>query len=322
MPWFDLSEPELQDYRITTPEPDDLDGFWAARLAEAADAAAPPTLTRHAEDAYGAVAVYDVEFSGARGDRIRGWFLQPPGARDVPVVVTFIGYGGGRGLPVEHLALPAIGIASFVMDTRGQGGGWTTGATGDPGRSSDGPEYPGVMTRGITSPESYYYTRLMTDAARAVQVAAELDGIDPNRLGVQGTSQGGGLALAAAALQPDHVKVCHADVPFLCDLQRAVGLTGEFPYREVANFLSQQVDLAERALDTLRYVDCALLARRIRATTLLSVGLMDEICPPSTVYAAYHEIDAPKDIAVHAFGGHAVPGAHQERRLRHLRATL
>jgi len=322
MPWFDLSEPELHDYRITTPEPDDLDGFWAARLAEAADAAAPPTLTRHAEDAYGAVAVYDVEFSGARGDRIRGWFLQPPGARDVPVVVTFIGYGGGRGLPVEHLALPAIGIASFVMDTRGQGGGWTTGATGDPGRSSDGPEYPGVMTRGITSPETYYYTRLMTDAARAVQVAAALDGIDTARIGVQGASQGGGLALAAAALQPDLVKVCHADVPFLCDLQRAVGLTGEYPYREVANFLSQQVDLAERALDTLRYVDCALLARRIRATTLMSVGLMDEICPPSTVYAAYHEIDAPKDIAVHAFGGHAVPGAHQERRLRHLRATL
>ncbi len=322
MPWFDLSEPELRDYRTSTREPDDLDAFWAARLAEATEAAAPPTLTRHAEDAYGAVRVHDVEFSGARGDRIRGWFLQPPGARDVPVVVTFIGYGGGRGLPVEHLALPAIGIASFVMDTRGQGGGWTVGATGDPGRDTDGPEYPGVMTRGITSPETYYYTRLMTDAARAVEVAAGLDGVDPSRIGVQGASQGGGLALAAAALRSDLVSVCHADVPFLCDLQRAVGLTGEFPYREVANFLSQQVDLAEQALDTLRYVDCALLARRIRATTLMSVGLMDEICPPSTVFAAYHEIDAPKDIAVHAFGGHSVPGAHQERRLRHLRATL
>ena len=319
MPWFDLSEAELRDYRTSTPEPDDLDAFWAARLAEAA---APPTLTRHAEDAYGAVRVHDVEFSGARGDRIRGWFLQPPGVGDAPVVVTFIGYGGGRGLPVEHLALPAVGIAAFVMDTRGQGGGWTIGATGDPGRESDGPEHPGVMTRGITSPETYYYTRLFIDAARAVEVAAGLEGVDASRLGVQGASQGGGLALAAAALRPDLVKVCHADVPFLCDIQRAIGLTGEFPYREVANFLSQQVDLADRALDTLRYVDCALLARRIRATTLMSVGLMDEICPPSTVFAAYHEIDAPKQIVVHRFGDHSVPAAHHERRLRHLRAEL
>ena len=322
MPWFDLPEAQLREYRTSTPEPEDLDGFWAARLAEAAEAAAPPVLTRHAEDAYGAVRVYDVEFSGARGDRIRGWLLLPPGTAAVPVVVTFIGYGGGRGLPVEHLVLPAIGIAALVMDTRGQGGSWTVGATGDPGRESDGPEYPGVMTRGITRPETYYYTRLMTDAARAVDVAAALDEVDRSRIAVQGASQGGGLALAAAALRPDLVSVCHADVPFLCDLQRAVGLTGEYPYREVANFLAQQVDLAEQALDTLRYVDCALLARRIRATTLMSVGLMDEICPPSTVFAAYHEIDAAKELAVHAFGGHSVPAAHLERRLRHLRATL
>ncbi|GAA3434774.1 hypothetical protein GCM10018954_043780 [Kutzneria kofuensis] len=48
------------------------------------------------------------------------------------------------------------------------------------------------------------------------------------------------------------------------------------------------------ALETLRYVDCALLARRITATTLFSVGLMDMVCPPSTVYAAYNEITAPR----------------------------
>jgi cephalosporin-C deacetylase len=91
------------------------------------------------------VEVYDVEFSGARGDPIHAWFVSPPGvaARSTPVAVTFVGYGGGRGVPAEHLALPAAGMANFVMDTRGQGGGWTIGATGDPGRPADGPEYPG-----------------------------------------------------------------------------------------------------------------------------------------------------------------------------------
>jgi cephalosporin-C deacetylase len=323
MPWFDLPEDELWTYRIGTAEPDGLDAWWSERLAEARSAAAPPTLTRHGEAAYGPVEVYDVEFSGARGDRIRAWFLRPAraAAGGVPVAVTFIGYGGGRGVPYEHLAWPAVGVAAFVMDTRGQGGNWTIGATGDPG-AGDGPEYPGVMTRGIARPETYYYTRLFVDAVRAVEVAAELPGVDGDRLAVCGGSQGGGLALAAAALAPDRVRACQANVPFLCDFQRAVGLSPAYPYKEIADFLAQQVDMADAALETLRYVDCALLARRITADCLVSVGLMDEICPPSTVFAAYHEVPGPKEIAVYPFGVHDLPLRHHERQLHHLRERL
>jgi len=76
------------------------------------------------------------------------------------------------------------------------------------------------------------------------------------------------------------------------------------------------------ALNTLRYVDCALLARRITATTLVSVGLMDDICPPSTVFAAYNEINADKDIIVYPYSGHSVPHAHAEPQLKHLRRHL
>jgi cephalosporin-C deacetylase len=325
VPWFDLPEDELRTYRCTTPEPDGLDEWWARRLAEARAVAEPAVLRRHQPATYGPLPVWDVEFSGAGGDRIRGWYLRPPGSAEdepLPAVVCYVGYGGGRGLPVEHTLLPSAGFAVLVMDVRGQGGGWSVGATGDPGRGVGGPEHPGVLTRGIEDPANYYYTRLFVDAVRAVDCVAGLAGVDATRIAVSGASQGGGQALAAAALAGDLVRVCHADVPFLCDIQRAVTLANTRPYTEVADFLAQHIELVSTALNTLRYVDCALLARRITADCLLSVALMDEICPPSTVFAAYNEINAAKDIAVFPFSGHVVPKAHVERQLDHLRARL
>jgi cephalosporin-C deacetylase len=323
MPWYDLPQEQLKDYRTGTAEPADLDRWWRQRLDEARTAAREPALTRYEPGTYGPVEVYDTEFSGAGGDRIRAWYLRPAGEPDTgtPAVVKFIGYGGGRGRPAEHILLPALGYAVLVMDTRGQGGRWSTGATGDHVDGwHAGPENATVMTRGIARPEDYYYTRLFADAVRAVETACALTGAA--RVAVSGMSQGGGLSLAAAALIPELVAVCHADVPFLCDIQRAITLAPQAPYTEVPEFLAHQVDLIPAALDTLRYVDCALLARRITARCLLSVGLMDMICPPSTVFAAYNEITAGKDISVFPFTGHEVPAAHVERQLRHLRGFL
>jgi cephalosporin-C deacetylase len=322
MPWYDLPLERLREYRTATAEPDGLDDWWAGRLRAARELAKPPAFTPYQPGLYDPFQVYDVEFSGGDGDRVRAWYLRPPdsaaGDATPPVVVKFIGYGGGRGLPSEHMLLPALGYAVLVMDSRGQGGKWTTGATADGGGT--GPENSLVMTRGIATPEGYYYTRMFTDAALAVDTALELAGPDA-RVAVTGASQGGGLALAAAALQPANVAVCQADVPFLCDIQRAITLAPRPPFTEIPEFLAENTELIAQALDTLRYIDCALLARRITATTLVSVGLMDDICPPSTVFAAYNEITAPgKEIAVYPFSGHSVPHTHAERQLGHLRA--
>jgi cephalosporin-C deacetylase len=318
MPWYDLPLERLREYRTSTLEPEGLDDWWAKRLSHARAQAQPAIFTPHEPDVYRPLQVFDVEFSGADGDPIRAWYIKPAGKPNPPVVVKFIGYGGGRGAPSEHVLLPALGYAVFVMDSRGQGGRWATGATGDGGT---GPENSQVMSRGITTPEDYYYTRMFTDAVLAVDVALELAGAG-GTVAVSGGSQGGGLALAAAALHRDAVSVCHADVPFLCDIQRAITLAPQGPYPEIPDFLAENVALIDAALDTLRYIDCALLARRITAPTLVSVGLMDPICPPSTVFAAYNEINADKDIVVYPYSGHSVPHAHTEPQLRHLRRHL
>ena len=157
MPWYDMPLERLREYRTQTAEPDGLDEWWAKRLADSRELARPTDLRRYEPDLYGTVEVHDATFSGSGGDRIRAWYLKPADAVRPPVVVKFIGYGGGRGAPGEHMLLPALGYAVFVMDSRGQGGRWTYGATGD---GAEGPENSLVMTRGITTPGDYYYTRL------------------------------------------------------------------------------------------------------------------------------------------------------------------
>ena len=94
------------------------------------------------------------------------------------------------------------------------------------------------MTRGIAGPRAHYYRGLDDDAVRAIDTAAGLPGVDAGRIAVAGNSQGGALALAAAALVPDAVRLCHAEVPFLCDIERGMEIASAPPYTELVTYLS------------------------------------------------------------------------------------
>lgn len=307
MPQFDLPLDELRSYRPEIPEPADLDAFWDRTLAEAR-AAAGPVRVDLVPSALRTVEVHDVTFPGFAGDPVRAWYLRPAGvAGPLPVVVGFVGYGGGRGLPHEHVTWPAAGYAHVVMDTRGQGSVWGGGGvTPDPHGS--GPAVPGVTTRGIEAPDDHYYRRLYTDAVLCVDAVRALPGVDPDAVVVAGASQGGGTALAVAGLRDD-VAAALVDVPFACHFDRAVALTDADPYAEIARYLAVHRDRADLVLRTLSYLDGVHLARRAHAPALFSVGLLDTVCPPSTVFAAYNRYGGPKDITVYPFNGHDGGGA-------------
>ena len=320
MAQFDLPLDELTAYRPEREEPSDFDAFWATTLAEAR-AARSPTTFEPAFPELGGIEVHDVSFSGFGGDRIRAWLLLPRNRTGrLPVVVEYVGYGGGRGLPIHWLTRVAAGYAHFVMDTRGQGSMWVPGDTPDREPPGSNPQYPGFLTRGILDPATYFYRRVFTDAVLAIGAARDHPAVDPERVVVAGGSQGGGIGIAAAALD-GAVSAALIDVPFLCHFRRALEITDEPPYVELRNYLSVHRSREADVFRTLSYVDGMNFAARATMPLLMSVGLMDAVCPPSTVFAAYNHWAGQKEIRVWPYNGHdAGQGPHILEQVRFLAA--
>lgn len=308
MALFDLSLAELQSYRPERVEAPDFDAFWAETLAQTRrhDLAASFTAC---DSGLTQVDTFDVTFSGWNGEAVKGWLLLPTHrAGQLPCVVQYHGYSGGRGLVHENLLYSAAGYAHLVMDTRGQG----LADTGDAHAESSSPHVAGFMTDGVLDKSTYYYRRVISDAVRAVEAARSHAAIDPARIVVAGGSQGGGLTLAAAGLVPG-LAGSMPDVPFLCHYRRATELVDSAPYSEISTYCRNRPDHIERVFDTLSYFDGVNFANRATAPTIYSVGLMDTTCPPSTVYAAYnHHAAATKTIKVYPYNGHEGGSVHHE----------
>lgn len=305
-----IAEADPHLYHPPLAKPDDFESFWQTTLSQARefdlDAVFEPAWMK-------AIEVYDVTFSGFGGQRVKAWLALPKGTTEpLPCIVEFPGYGGGRGLPHETLLYSASGYAHLFMDVRGQGSGWRSGETADLADNGE-PQHPGFMTRGITSPEGYYYRRVITDAVRAVEAAHAHPLV--SKVAVTGISQGGGLTLATAALATDVVAAA-PDVPFLCAFRRGADIASTGPYPEIVNYLKVHRARPQQVFETLSYFDGVNFASMATVPALFSTALMDTTCPPSTVYAAYHYYAGPKDIAVYPFNGHEGGAAdHVDTRL-------
>jgi cephalosporin-C deacetylase len=301
---FDFPLPKLREYRPPLTRQPDFASFWAETLREGAGPLNADV--RPVEYPVPEVQVFDVRYDGFREARIGGWYVLPQ--RDamrapLPALVFYHGYSGSRSEVYSYLPWALQGYAVFAVDVRGQ-----SGVSTDPGAYSTG-HVKGWMTKGILDEREYYFRGVYVDCVRALDVLCARPEVDAKRIGVTGGSQGGGLTLAVAGLD-QRPALAMADVPFLCHFERPLEISDAYPYREIADFIRRYPGTDERVFCTLSYFDGMNLAADIACPTLITVGLEDTVCPPSTVFAAYNQIEAPKNIDVFRYYAHEVPGTH------------
>lgn len=308
MPQLDMPMDQLKNYKGINPKPNDLAEYWQRALDEMKAVESNVELIPSKFKAPDAEC-FDLYFTGVGGARIHAKYLRPKNLQGkAPAVLQFHGYTGNSGSWLDKVAYASNGIHVAALDCRGQGG-----LSEDCARVS-GNTHHGHFIRGLSDgPDKLLMRDVFLDTAQLAKIVMDMPDVDESKVGAMGGSQGGALTLACAALEPRIAKAAPV-YPFLSDYLRVWELDLDIDaYKELRTHL-RSFDPIHENIDeffmTLGYIDVAQLAPRIKAEVLFTATLMDNICPPSTQFAAYNNISSKKDIVIYPdFGHEHLPGS-------------
>lgn len=298
---------QMKTYMGTNPCPADFDAYWQTALKEMNSVDPDFTLTK-ADFSAPFADCYDFSFIGVRGARVTGKFLKPQNiSGKIPAILQFHGYNCTSGEFSSRLNYVAAGFAVAVMNCRGQSGmSEDTGAV-------KGLNSTGQYIRGIDDdPQNMTYRHIMLDTAELAKIVFSLDYIDQDRVYACGFSQGGGLTLACSSLEP-RIKKAAPVYPFLCDYQRVWQIDPRTSaYDEIRHYFRTMDPMHKREEEVftkLGYLDVKNMVKWIKADVLFTTALSDDMCPPSTQFAAYNRITSRKEhLLLPDFGHEYLPG--------------
>jgi cephalosporin-C deacetylase len=312
---FDYPLEQLKTYQGINPRPVDFDQYWDNALTEMR--AIDPHLTLEpAEFQVPGVKCLDLYFTGVGGSRLHVKFLRPEKIQaPCPAVLMFHGYSSDSNDWSYKLNFVAQGFIVAALDTRGQGG-YSEEKGGVIGNTLHGHIIRGLEDALSGRPEKLLYRQNFLDTAQLAKIILEMPEVDADRVCATGWSQGGGLTVACAALEP-RIKRAAPVYPFLSDYKRVWEMDeAKDAYAELRDFFrhSDPQHSREGAVFTnLGYIDIQNLAPRIKAEVLWGTGLMDTVCPPSSQFAAYNKIQSQKKVALFPdFGHEELPGLNDQ----------
>ncbi|PSR57224.1 acetylxylan esterase [Adhaeribacter arboris] len=281
----------------TTNVPADFQAFWDKAKAEAAAIPLDARMTLLPERCIETVNVYHVNIQNfALNTRVYGILCVPKKEGKYPAI----------------LKVPGAGARPYNGDVAAAEKGFITLEIGIHGVpvTMEASVYNNLMagalrnywTHGLDDKDQYYYKRVYLGCVRANDFIFTLPQFDGQNLGVTGGSQGGALSIVTAALD-NRVKYLVAYYPALSDLtgylhDRAGGWPHLFSKENYA------FNGKKDKIETSKYYDVVNFARLLKVPGCYSWGFNDETCPPTSMYAAYNVIKAPKELYLALETGH------------------
>ncbi len=268
----------------TTTLPPDFEQFWEEAKSDLAKIPVKPVLTRLPERCTDKVDVYHVSIDNIKG-KIYGILCKPKAEGKYPAILHVPGAGirpyygdiwsAEKGIITFQIGIHGIpvNLDQIVYDNLG------TGALN------------GYQIANLDDKDNYYYKRVYLGCVRAVDFIESIDCFNGRDIAVTGGSQGGALSIITAALD-SRIDYLAAFYPALCDLTGYLnGRAGGWPHMFLDDFTNKP-----EKVENSKYYDVVNFARFVKVPGWYSWGYNDNVCPPTSMHAAYNVIPAPKEL--------------------------
>ncbi|MTI29587.1 acetylxylan esterase [Xanthovirga aplysinae] len=291
--WFTVSPEEITCFHETV---QGFSDFWENTLAELKEIKPEFSLQKVDSLCSESKDGYILEMKSLNNMVIRGYYFVPKKPGSYPALLNLPGYGYGFEHHDSFLG-NKDDVIQLALCVRGHGISKDTFVP-----YSDN---PGIFGYNICEKEQTAYRGIYMDCVRAVDFLLSRPEVDKTKIGVLGGSQGGGLALATAALCAENISACAYFDPFPVDMRDHVKIR-KIINREIKDFLAFYGNKCsfEQAQTTLDFLDNKGFAPQIRCPVFYGTALFDDDCPPHLGFAAYNTISSSKQYKIYAEDSH------------------
>lgn len=270
----------------TTTLPPDFELFWKEAKTELAKVPVKPVLTLMPERSTDKVDVYHVSIDNIKG-KIYGILCKPKAEGKYPAILHVPGAGirpyyGDVGNAEKGIITFQIGIHGIPVNL--------DQSVYDNLRYSALDNY---WVSNLDDKDNYYFKQVYLGCVRAVDFIESLDCFNGQDIAVTGGSQGGALSIITAGID-NRIDYLAAFYPALSDLTGYLhGRAGGWPHMFRDGFTNKS-----EKIETSKYFDVVNFARFVKVPGWYSWGYNDNVCPPTSMHAAYNVINAPKELHI------------------------